>query len=230
MTTNRESNGATERARDRARALAADALIRDDPLGWFEPLYASAGGDRTAIPWADLAPNSHVVDWFARTGRRGNGERALVVGCGLGDDAESLASRGFDVDAFDISPTAITWCKRRFPRSSVRYHVTDLLARPAAWNAAFAFVLEVYTLQVLPPDLRSLAMERIANAVAPGGTLLVVCRGREPDDDPGRMPWPLTRADLDGFVTHGLHEHSFEDFLDDEDPPARRFRAVYIRP
>ncbi len=73
-------------------------------------------------------------------------------------------------------------------------------------------------------------MERIADAVAPGGTLLVVCRGRGPDDDPGRMPWPLTRADLQGFVPHGLREHSFEDFLDDEDPPARRFRAVYTRP
>ncbi|MDP9353879.1 MAG: hypothetical protein M3R02_01090 [Chloroflexota bacterium] len=90
---------ATERARDRARALAAESLIRNDPLGWFQPLYAGADGDRAAIPWADLAPNPHLVDWFARTGRRGNGERALVVGCGLGDDAEELASQGFDVDA-----------------------------------------------------------------------------------------------------------------------------------
>ncbi len=230
MTANWESEIATERARDRACALAADSLNRDDPLGWFEPLYAGAGGDRTAIPWADLAPNPHVVDWFARTGRRGNGEHALVVGCGLGDDAEELARRGFDVDAFDISPTAITWCRQRFPRSLVRYHVTDLLASPSAWDGVFGFVLEVYTLQVLPPDLRLRATRRIADVIAPGGTLLVVCRGREPDDEPGHMPWPLTRADLDCFVTHGLREQSFEDFLDDEDPPARRFRAVYIRP
>lgn len=230
VTTNRESSVAAERAQDRARALAEDSLIRDDPLGWFEPLYVGADGNQTAIPWADLAPNPHLVEWFARTGQRGNGEYALVVGCGLGDDAEELASRGFDVDAFDISPTAITWCRRRFPSSPVRYHVTDLLTSPAAWNAAFGFVLEVYTLQVLPPDLRRSAMERIADAVAPGGTLLVVCRGRQPDDDPGRMPWPLTRAELHGFVTHGLREQSFEDFLDDEDPPARRFRAVYTQP
>ncbi len=221
---------ATERARDRARALAANSLNRDDPLGWFEPLYAGAGGDRTAIPWADWTPNPHVADWFARTGRHGNGERALVIGCGLGDDAEDLARRGFDVDAFDISPTAIAWCRRRFPGSLTRYHVTDLLARPATWSAAFGFVLEVYTLQVLPPDLRRSATEQIADAIAPGGTLLVVCRGREPDDDPGRMPWPLTRADLHEFVNHGLQEQSFEDFFDGEDPPARRFRAVYTRP
>jgi hypothetical protein len=43
------------------------------------------------------------------------------------------------------------------------------------------------------------------------------------------MPWPLTREELGGFVRAGLEELSFEDFVDDETPPVRRFRAVYHR-
>jgi len=64
---------------------------------------------------------------------------------------------------------------------------------------AFDLVVEIYTLQVLPPELRHTAMDRLAGLVAPSGTLLVICRGRDPDDDPGAMPWPLTRAELDAF-------------------------------
>ncbi|MCC5670705.1 class I SAM-dependent methyltransferase [Nostoc sp. CHAB 5784] len=42
-----------------------------------------------------------------------SGQKALVIGCGLGDDAEAIASLGFEVTAFDISPTAIAWCQER---------------------------------------------------------------------------------------------------------------------
>jgi SAM-dependent methyltransferase len=159
----------------------------------------------------------------------GAGCRALEVGCGLGDDAEDLARRGFAVTAFDVSATAIDWCRRRFPGSPVEYVVADLLNPPAEWARAFDFVQESYTLQVLPPDVREVAIRRVARFVAPGGSLLVVARGREPSDPPGTMPWPLVHDELGGFGRAGLEELSFEDFSDDETPPVRRFRAVYRR-
>jgi hypothetical protein len=68
-------------------------------------------------------------------------------------------------------------------------------------------------------------MDQLAELVAPGGTLLVICRGREPDDDPGAMPWPLTRAELARFVDRGLREIRFEDYVDREG--TRRFRVEY---
>ncbi|MDZ7952448.1 hypothetical protein [Nostoc sp. DedQUE09] len=37
-----------------------------------------------------------------------SGQKALVIGCGLGDDAEALAHLGFEVTTFDISPTAMS--------------------------------------------------------------------------------------------------------------------------
>lgn len=64
----------------------------------------------------------------------------------------------------------------------------------------------------------------------PGGRLLVLCCAREPHEPEGQLPWPLTRAELDAFHAHGLAEVSVESFLDAEDPPVRRLRALYTRP
>ena len=219
-----------DRARANARRLAEESLGRGDAVGWFERLYASAGGDPAAVQWADLRPNPHLTGWLDRGGVEGAGRRALVVGCGLGDDAEELARRGFAVTAFDVAPTAVAWCRRRFPASLARYAVGDVLAPPAAWAGAFDLVVEAYTLQVLPPGVREEPLENVAGFVAPGGTLLVVARGRDPGDDPGAMPWPLTRAELDGLRRQGLAEVRFEDYADPEDPAVRRFRAKYRAP
>jgi hypothetical protein len=67
----------------------------------------------------------------------------------------------------------------------------------------------------------------IASFVAPGGTLLVIARGRELGDCEGKMPWLLTKDELSLFKTGGLKEVSFEDYMDNENPPVRRFRATY---
>lgn len=219
----------TGRDRSTARELARRHVADGDPLGWFEVLYAQARDDPSSIPWADLSPNPNLVGWLEREGIAGSGRRALVVGCGLGDDAEDLSRRGFETVAFDISATAISWCRRRFPGSCVRYAEADLLEPPREWTEGFDLVLESYTLQVLPARLRDEAMRRTASFVAPSGTLLVIARGREPDDAEGAMPWPLTRSELAAFQEAGLDELRFEDYLDDEDPPERRFRVTYER-
>jgi SAM-dependent methyltransferase len=169
-----------------------------------------------------------VVAWLDR--ERPAPGRSLDVGTGLGDTAVALAARGHEVVAFDVSPSAIAETRRRFPRSPVRWEAADLLAAPPAWRGAFDLVVECYTLQVLPPDARARAVEALRGLVAPGGTLLVVARGREPDEPAGDMPWPLTRAEVEGIAGGGLALVAFEDFLDDEDPPVRRFRATFRRP
>lgn len=167
------------------------------------------------------------MSWLEQQGVVAPGRRALKIGCGLGDDAEELSRRGLDTTAFDISTTAISWCRQRFPRSSVFYVEADLFRPPDGWARGFDFVLESYTLQVLPSELRDEAMRRVADFVAPGGTLLVIARGREPGEAEGTMPWPLTRQEMALFKDAGLAELHFEDYLDDENPPVRRFRATY---
>jgi SAM-dependent methyltransferase len=174
-----------------------------------------------------MVPNPSLVDWFETHNITGHGKRALKIGCGLGDDAEFLQNKGFDVIAFDISETAIQWCRHRFPQSSVEYLTRDLFQLPRDWRGRFDFILESYTLQVLLPELREDAIRKIASPVAPGGTLLVICRGRDPEQDQGQMPWPLTRNELRSFGRYGLTEVLVEDYIDAEDPPVRRFRVEY---
>jgi SAM-dependent methyltransferase len=218
--------------RNRARELAQAHLAQGDALGWFESLYAEAQGNAERVPWADLKPNPNLTEWLDREVIYGDGRSALVVGCGLGDDAELLAARGFRVTAFDVASSAVDWCRRRFPKSSVRYAEADLLSPPAKWGGYFDFVFEAYTLQVLHgAELRSRAIRRLALLPRPGGSLLVICRGREPTDPEGQMPWPLLRDELSAFETCGLTRVAFEDFSDQHESPAvRRFRALYRGP
>lgn len=205
--------------------MAAQFSAKGDPLGWFEALYQETRDNPTAIPWADMRPNPNLLS--ATLPERG---KALVVGCGFGDDAEYLSTSGFTVTAFDIAPTAIEACRKRFPSSMVRYEVADLLRLPKEWNDAFDFVFEANTLQALPAELRLEAMRCIARCVAPSGTLLLIARGREPSEPEGQMPWPLLHEELQPFIDAGLHEESFENFHDFEPEPVRRFRIFYRRP
>jgi ubiquinone/menaquinone biosynthesis C-methylase UbiE len=215
--------------RARARELAGEYIQKGDPLGWFEALYREAKRVETVVPWGDRTPNPHLIDFAKAHPLEGAGQSALVIGSGLGDDAEQFGAWGFKTTAFDISQTAIEACRKRFPKSSVEYVAANLLAPPAGWWRLFDFVFEAYTFQVLPPDLRVAAMEKTAEFLSPGGTLLVVARGREETEPEGRMPWPLARAELAAFERLGLVEESFQDYLDSEEPPVRRFRALYRR-
>ncbi len=218
-----------EQARAQARQLAQEFVQRGDATGWFERLYTQAQGNEQAIYWAKMVSNPNLIHWLNRRNIQGKGKLALVIGCGLGDDAEELAHRGFEVVAFDIAPTAIDWCQKRFPHSPVEYVVADVFEPPSAWQGSFDFIFEAYTLQVLPADVRSKAATCIADLLANAGTLLVVCRGRSPQESQGEMPWPLTKEELEVFQSAGLRQVQFEDYFDQEEPPTRRFRMEYQR-
>jgi SAM-dependent methyltransferase len=174
----------------------------------FEDLYASVGDDLDRIPWAGLRPHPMLVSWL--DGHPGEGE-ALVIACGLGDDAQELARRGYRVSAFDYSATAIDWCRRRFPGSPVDYRVADLYDLPADWTRRFAVVVEINTIQSLPPERRGETIAAVAATVAPGGRLFVRCLGRADDQPTPQRPWAVSRRDLDGFVAAGLREVSFDE-------------------
>jgi 2-polyprenyl-3-methyl-5-hydroxy-6-metoxy-1,4-benzoquinol methylase len=209
--------------RRRAWELAAESLREGDPTGWFEKLYREEEEGAQVVPWADRGPSPNLLEFS------GAGKTALVVGCGFGDDAEQISKWGFETTAFDISETAIRACKRRFPESAVQYETADLFKPPAEWIGRFDFVLESNTVQALPREIRADAMRGIAAFVKKGGMILLIARAREEDEPEGQMPWPLTRRELDLFAELGLREESFEDYLDEESPPVRRFRAIFLK-
>ena len=96
-----------EEQRAIAREIARKYLEEGDPLGWFEALYSQAGENTSVIPWADLEPGPKLIEWLNRPGVAASG-KALIVGSGLGDDAEELSRRGFRTTGFDISESAIS--------------------------------------------------------------------------------------------------------------------------
>ncbi|MBV8220526.1 MAG: class I SAM-dependent methyltransferase [Solirubrobacterales bacterium] len=202
-------------------------MTPDEPH--FEDIYQQAGEDLASIPWATLAPNPALQEWLAAQHGPEDDAVALVVACGLGDDAEELARRGYGVTAFDFSPTAIEQCRSRFPASTVHYLVADLFDLPDTWAESFDVVVEIRTLQSLPLELRREAARAIAKTVAPDGRLFVRTAARDPAEPLTSRPWPLTRTELDAFVTAGLTELE----VLDEPPRDDRFRtftAVYQRP
>jgi len=219
--------GKRDEAAIRARRLSTDSLARGEATGWFDPLYRAAGGDAEKVPWADLKPNPWLLEWLDGQAIASKDAAAVVVGCGLGDDAEELARRGYEVTAFDVAPSAIDWAKRRFPDTSVAYRVADLFELPAPMEHAFDFVFEAYTIQALPAPVRDVAIAAVASLVAPGGELLAVMRGGEPEQQVEGPPWPVTREQLAVVDEAGLLLDTFEDFMDET---VRRWRVHYLRP
>jgi SAM-dependent methyltransferase len=216
--------------RARARELAEQYIKRGDPAGWFEQLYKEGEAGKSVVPWADRRGNPHLLEFWRAHPQRTEGKTALVVGCGLGDDAGQLAEWGYRTTAFDISETAIRQANNRFLKSGVEFRAVNLFEPPPEWKWNFDFVFEANTIQALPGSVRSQAIQNIAAFVRPRGKLLVIARGREPHEPEGQLPWPLLRSELNEFLRSGLTEESFVEFFDSEEPPSRRYRALYVRP
>lgn len=192
----------------------------------FERIYAQVGDDLDLVPWAALAPHPRLVAWLASSAPRSG--RALVIGCGLGDDAEAVGGHGLDVTAFDASTTAIGWCHRRFPESAVAYRVDDLFDLPREWLHRFDVVIEINTVQSIPPGRQVAAIEVIAGTVAAGGQLFSRCLAREPHEPAPSRPWALSRVELASYEASGLREIQFV-----EAPGLsgrRTFEQVFVRP
>jgi SAM-dependent methyltransferase len=208
-----------------------------DPGAWarhYDELYRDAAGDPARIPWTDGRANPALISWLTAEAPClvRPGASAVVVGCGLGDDARELAGRGYDVTAFDVSPCAVEWARRAHPSIADRFHIADLLALPPAMLRRADLVVEVYTLQALPPELRRRAADAVISLARPRGTILAICRGRDEHDPLGaEPPYPLTVRELtELFECRGWSPtRPVDDFYDDQEPPRRRLRAAFRR-
>jgi SAM-dependent methyltransferase len=213
--------------------LANISVDPQNPTGWFEPLYAEAKGDSSQVPWAKNQAHPSLQEWLSinspAAAEKTAGKLALVIGCGLGDDAEIIASLGYQVTAFDISPTAIAWCRQRFPNSPVNYLVADLFNLDPQWQGKFDFVFECKTIQALPLIVRSQVISKIAPLIAPQGTLLVITRRRDADTIPEGPPWALSDAELSQFTELGLTEVSCDRFVEGEQIKIEQYCLEYCR-
>lgn len=139
-----------------------------DAEGWDE-IYASREPDASREPnpqlvaeASDLAPGT-----------------ALDVGCAEGSDSEWLAARGWRVSAVDISEVVLERARRATARFADR--ITFAQADLRTWTPpAAAYDLVTSHFVHFLPDDRVVVVARLAAAVRPNGTLLIV--GHDPSD------------------------------------------------
>lgn len=181
-------------------------ITEDEPTNWFEDLYAVSNKEGEGVPWANMDTHPVFKAWLNKNSISGKGKKALVVGCGMGDDAIELEKLGFDVTAFDVAESAIDLCKKRFPHSNVHFVKEDLLAGIPAWENKFDFVLEIFTIQALPPKYEAQLIANLSRLVAKNGELLVITevqnKKRVFEIGP---PWLLNNNYVDGFEKNGLN-------------------------
>lgn len=177
------------------------------PNDWFETLYATSNTNGNGIPWANMAPHPIFKNWLDNTSSPKSTKTALVIGCGLGDDAIALEEKGYVVTAFDVSDSAIELCKKRFPNSNVTFLKADLITGIPEWHKNFDFVLEIFTIQALPPKYESTLIENIADFVAKNGELILVTEVQNEDRNfENGPPWLLNTNYIEKFEKLGLQK------------------------
>ncbi|MGK7960407.1 class I SAM-dependent methyltransferase [Crocosphaera sp.] len=213
--------------RQKVKDLSLDYQKKDDYTGWFDVIYQDALENPDQIPWAKKQAHPCLKQWLETVDIIN--KKALVIGCGLGDDSEILAEKGANVTAFDIAPSSIEWCKKRFKNSSVNYLVADLLQLDQSWENSFDLIFESRTIQALPLKIRKEVIEAIATLLKPKGTLLIVTRIRETNDHPDGPPWAVSEEELSQLFEYGYEEITRIPYLDPNHPAIQQALIEYQR-
>ena len=120
-----------------------------------------SGPPRDTLSDAERALLRHV-----RTGA----QSAVDVGCGDGVFARALARRGSNVLAIDLSPRMIGLAQARTPSDlRIQYRVADIMTEPLP-SQAYDVVVSINVVHHVP---LTQIVPRLADAVAPGGMLLI---------------------------------------------------------
>jgi SAM-dependent methyltransferase len=146
--------------------------------------------------------------------------RVLDAGCGTGEHALMLASRGFDTLGIDASPTAIELAQRKAVERGLapRFLVWDAL-RLGELGQQFDTVLDCGLFHVFDDEHRVAYVESLRSALGDGGRLLLCCFS---DAQPGDWgPRRVTETELRVSFGDGWRIDVIEpiEFVTNIDPP-----------
>ena len=140
---------------------------------YWEQHWQDAGG---AIP----SPRPRANPYVARLARDLPAGTALDAGCGTGAEVLELAAAGWDVTGADISGAALATAARLAGERPLPGSATWVEADLVSWEPGRRF--DLVTTNYAHPAMPQLAFySRIAEWVAPGGTLLITGHGHDAD-------------------------------------------------
>ena len=129
----------------------------------------------------------------------------LEIGCGEGNDAAHLLDRGYNLLATDVSPEAVDFCRRKYPRWAECFRTLDCLKDQLDGRFAFIYAVAVLHMLVLDEDRQGM-LAFIRDHLTEEGAGLIVVMG---DGDMQRATDISAAFDLQ----ERIHEHSGQKML-----------------
>ncbi len=117
----------------------------------YEDRYKKVHSEK-GLAWAGEG-HSPTIEKLLRKYGADEKSSILEVGCGEGQNAIYLLSKGYDVIASDVSPEAINWCKKKALEKGVNekaFFVMDILSNKL--REKFDFIYSVAVLHMLVED------------------------------------------------------------------------------
>jgi len=140
-------------------------------------------------------------------------EPVIDVGCGTGENALELASRGLEVLGIDASPRAVAAAEAKASErgSSAEFLVADALAL-GSFDRRFRTALDCGVFHVFEDRERPIYVASLASVLEPGGVLHLLCFS---DRQPGSFgPRRVTQQEIresfaDGWDVRGIIATTF---------------------
>ncbi|WP_405715449.1 MULTISPECIES: class I SAM-dependent methyltransferase [unclassified Streptomyces] len=146
-----------------------------DAGAWWDGFYADR---ERPVPFFVAKPDENLASYVDR-GLIAPG-RVLELGCGPGRNAVHLASLGFEVDAVDLSPSALAWAQDRAREAGadIRFHhgdVFELTRTEPTLTGPYDLVYDSGCFHHLPPHRRVSYLALLDRVLAPGGRFALTC-------------------------------------------------------
>jgi len=181
----------------------------------FESAY------RETAPWDIAGPQPEIVGLEESGEIRGS---VLDAGCGTGENALYLASRGHEVWGLDFVPLAIERAnvKAKERGLPVHFQVGDALKLDQL-GRTFDAVIDCGLFHTFTDEERPLYVSGLATVVRPGGSVRIICFSDQ--EPPGVGPRRVTQQEIRGAFADGWQVNEIREarFQTSDHPEAKTF-------
>jgi SAM-dependent methyltransferase len=159
----------------------------------MEQIYGNTPPDK--IPWNIKQPPKQLVELVERG--KVTPCRAIDLGCGAGNYAIWLATKGFQVAGIDFSEKAVELARKQAGRENVNctFMVGDLTDTDFKADTEYEFAYDWEVLHHVFPDDRDTYIRNVVKILQKGATYFSVCFSEEDPDFGGEGKYRKTPMD-----------------------------------